>query len=149
MAVQTSRLSTYLHSTSSMGVLPKTEVICWNPCSVLFGCSVHSRTSRILLLMAPVGHLIFTYAISLLQAGHTSPTPVFLAIYLIAAVLQVWILLHTAQWMVFWFWTKSIDPDNSAIPYLTALGDLLGGGLLLGAFWILFLLGDQDADVGD
>ena len=30
-----------------------------------------------------------------------------------------------------------IDPDNSAIPYLTALGDLLGGAFLGAAFCIL------------
>ena len=35
------------------------------------------------------------------------------------------------------------DPDNSAIPYLTAMGDLLGGGLLWLAFEILFLSGDK------
>jgi len=42
-----------------------------------------------------------------------------------------------------------VDPDNSAIPYLTALGDLLGGGLLALAFELLFLLGDQDTDIGN
>ena len=46
-------------------------------------------------------------------------------------------------------WKWSVDPDNSAIPYLTALGDLLGGGLLALAFEILFLIGDKDSDVGD
>ena len=33
------------------------------------------------------------------------------------------------------------DPDSAAIPYLTALGDLLGGGLLATAFLVLGLLG--------
>ena len=150
VAVQASRLSTYLHSSSPMGVLPKSEPkICIDPFTVMFGSNAHARTSRILLAMAPLGHLIFTFTITFLEAGHTSPTPIFLVIYLTAAVIQVWILLHTAQWMIFWFWTKKIDPDNSAIPYLTALGDLLGGALLWAAFEILFMLGDKDADVGD
>lgn len=35
-------------------------------------------------------------------------------------------------------WKWKIDPDNSSIPYLTALGDLLGSSLLGIAF--LFLL---------
>jgi solute carrier family 41 len=46
-------------------------------------------------------------------------------------------------------WKCSIDPDNSAIPYLTALGDLLGGGLLALAFELLFLLGHTESDVGN
>lgn len=35
-------------------------------------------------------------------------------------------------------WKWKIDPDNSSIPYLTALGDLLGSSLLALAF--IFLL---------
>jgi len=70
-------------------------------------------------------------------------------VYLTTALLQVWILLHTAHWLVRWFWRLAIDPDDSAIPYLTAVGDLLGGGLLWAAFEFLFLIGDKDSDVGD
>lgn len=51
--------------------------------------------------------------------------------------------------MVFSMWERSIDPDNSAIPYLTALGDLLGTGLLALAFLFLYVIGDRDSDVGD
>ena len=42
-----------------------------------------------------------------------------------------------------------MDPDNSAIPYMTGLGDLLGTGLLALGFWFLWLIGDRDMDVGD
>lgn len=59
------------------------------------------------------------------------------------------ILLYIAHVMVFWMWRWSVDPDNSAIPYLTALGDLLGTGLLAIAFHFLYLIGDRDADLGD
>lgn len=38
-------------------------------------------------------------------------------------------------------WRYKIDPDNSAIPYLTALGDLSGTLLLAGAFWFLKEIG--------
>jgi Divalent cation transporter len=34
-------------------------------------------------------------------------------------------------------WKFKIDPDTSSIPYLTALGDLFGSCLLLGAFAFL------------
>lgn len=95
-----------------------------------------------MMLVIP-GHLMFATTISLLQFGHTTLTPTFLVFYVLAAVLQIWILLHTAHWMIHFMWKQSVDPDNSAIPYLTALGDLLGGGLLALAFEILNLLGDQ------
>jgi len=49
--------------------------------------------------------------------------------------------------LVHWLWLNKIDPDNSAIPYLTALGDLLGTGLLAVAFLILYAIGDRDSDV--
>ena len=32
------------------------------------------------------------------------------------------------------FRRRGIDPDNAAIPYLTATGDLLGGALLAAVF---------------
>ena len=59
------------------------------------------------------------------------------------------ILLHTAHWLINYMWKCSIDPDNSAIPYLTALGDLLGGGLLALAFELLYLVGHEESDIGN
>lgn len=63
--------------------------------------------------------------------------------------LQVAFLLYSAHIMVHWMWVKRIDPDNSAIPYLTALGDLLGTALLAASFSILYEIGDKDYDVGE
>jgi len=63
--------------------------------------------------------------------------------------LQVAILLHVCNVLVLRLWRKGDDPDNCAIPYLTALGDLLGTGLLSLGFLFLWLVGDRDADVGD
>lgn len=51
--------------------------------------------------------------------------------------------------MVVWMWIRGMDPDSSAIPYLTAAGDLLGTALLGIAFHILYAIGDGDSDVGD
>ena len=130
----------------------------------------HARTARVLLLMVIPGHLAFSYTISYLKAGHTSFTPIFLTVYLIAAllqvnnfnasyvfkhfvkiqcVLQVIILLYIAQLLVVWMWSKGMDPDSSAIPYLTAAGDLIGTALLGAAFHFLNAIGDGDSDVGD
>lgn len=55
------------------------------------------------------------------------------------------LLLYIANIMIHWMWLRRIDPDNSAIPYLTALGDLLGISLLAMAFGALYSLGDEDS----
>jgi len=59
------------------------------------------------------------------------------------------LLLYIAEVLVQYLWASKIDPDNSAIPYLTALGDLIGTALLAVAFLMLYVIGDGDADVGD
>ena len=64
-------------------------------------------------------------------------------------VLQVGALLYIAYIMIHWMWKRKVDPDNSAIPYLTSLGDLLGISLLAIAFHFLYLVGDGDVDQGD
>ncbi|KAF5274548.1 hypothetical protein FQA39_LY07160 [Lamprigera yunnana] len=151
VAVQASRISTELHSKATLGRLPKDSGICLSPCATFCDKSKtnHASTARMLMVLVIPGHLIFSYAISYLQAGHTSLTPIFMIVYLSAAMLQVFLLLYIAQIMIAWMWQEGIDPDNSAIPYLTAIGDLLGTFLLGVAFQILFLIGDRDGDVGD
>ncbi|KAF5303890.1 hypothetical protein FQR65_LT08084 [Abscondita terminalis] len=151
VAVQASRISTELHSRATLGHLPKGMRICLSPCGAFCDKDKtnHASTARMLMIMVIPGHLIFSYTISYLQAGHTSLTPIFMVVYLSAAMLQVFLLLYIAQVMIAWMWQAGIDPDNSAIPYLTAIGDLLGTFLLGVAFQILFLIGDRDSDVGD
>ncbi|XP_011142779.1 solute carrier family 41 member 1 [Harpegnathos saltator] len=148
VAVQASRISTSLHKDCQTGVKTIPNV-CISPFHAFFAKGGHARTARVLLMMVIPGHLIFSYTISYIQAGHTSFTPIFITIYLIAAMLQVVLLLYIAQLMVVWMWTRGMDPDSSAIPYLTAAGDLIGTALLGIAFHILYAIGDGDSDVGD
>ncbi|KAL3852103.1 hypothetical protein ACJMK2_015789 [Sinanodonta woodiana] len=149
VAVQASRISTSLHKVSRPGNLPEgAENGCPNCPSAFFGKSVNSRAARVLMVLIIPGHLIFVYTIAYLKAGHTSITPMFALIYLTAAVLQVTLLLYIANWMVHFIWRCGDDPDNVAIPYLTALGDLLGTGFLAIAFELLYLIGDEDANFG-
>ncbi|XP_007910335.1 solute carrier family 41 member 1 [Callorhinchus milii] len=150
VAVQASRISTYLHLSSLPGSVtgnvPKT---CPSPCRTFCSSDLNSRSSRVLLLLVAPGHLVFLYTINSLQGGHTTLTPIFIAFYMTAAMLQVVILLYVADWMIHWMWGRGMDPDNFSIPYLTALGDLLGTGFLALCFHILWLIGDRDTDVGD
>ncbi|XP_041982238.1 solute carrier family 41 member 1-like [Aricia agestis] len=130
VAVHASRLSTLLHTGS-------------------YENSVLGSTTKLLLLMVIPSQLIFIYTIGYIKAGHTSLTPIFILIYMSAAVFQVFLLLTISHYLINWMWKLGLDPDNSAIPYLTALGDLLGTALLGIAFHILYAIGDKDSDVGD
>lgn len=50
---------------------------------------VNNKSAQVLLLLVIPGHLIFLYTIHLMKSGHTSLTPIFIAVYLFAALLQV------------------------------------------------------------
>ncbi|XP_031550901.1 solute carrier family 41 member 1-like [Actinia tenebrosa] len=148
VAVQASRLSTFLHQRGHPGKMPKG--VKFKGCiDTFFGPGIHSRTTRVLLFLVIPGHLIFLYTIKMMQGGHTSFTAIFTCVYLLVGVLQVSILLLSANWMIHWIWRRGKDPDNYSIPYLTAIGDLLGTALLAVAFHLLWLVGDRDSDVGD
>ncbi|KAJ7369469.1 hypothetical protein OS493_038769 [Desmophyllum pertusum] len=129
VAVQASRLSTGLHQLGKPG--QEQESSKFRGCIDTFcGSGLHARTTRVLLFMVIPGNLIFLYTIRVLQAGHTTLTLIFTSAYLFAGIIQVSVLLLTANWLVHWMWKRGKDPDNYSIPYLTALGDLLGTGLL-------------------
>nr|XP_033774641.1 solute carrier family 41 member 1 isoform X1 [Geotrypetes seraphini]XP_033774643.1 solute carrier family 41 member 1 isoform X1 [Geotrypetes seraphini] len=150
VAVQASRISTYLHMLGVPGEGTEAPPCkCPSPCSTFFSSDVNSRSTRVLFLLVVPGHLVFLYTISSMQGGHTTLTLIFIVFYMTAALLQVLILLYISDWMVHWMWARGMNPDNFAIPYLTALGDLLGTGLLALSFHILWLIGDRDTDVGD
>uniref|UniRef100_A0A3P9K2H9 Solute carrier family 41 member n=1 Tax=Oryzias latipes TaxID=8090 RepID=A0A3P9K2H9_ORYLA len=131
VAIQASRISTYLHFWSIPGVLPYKMRQNWpNPCTTFFSSGVNSKSARVLVMLVVPGHLAFLYAISLLQGEEAPSTAAFILCYLCAALLQVAILLYVADLIVRLMWRRSLDPDNFSIPYLTALGDLLGTGFL-------------------
>uniref|UniRef100_A0A2D4IAV6 Solute carrier family 41 member n=2 Tax=Micrurus TaxID=8634 RepID=A0A2D4IAV6_MICLE len=149
VAIQASRISTYLHLHSVPGELPEEAKGCCYPCRTFCGTGVNNKSAQVLMLLVIPGHLIFLYTIHLMKSGHTSLTPIFVVVYLFTALLQVFILLWIADWMVHHIWKKGKDPDSFSIPYLTALGDLLGTALLALSFHFLWLIGDRDGDVGD
>ncbi|NWU66036.1 S41A3 protein, partial [Pterocles burchelli] len=138
VAIQASRISTFLHFWSIPGVLPYKMRQNWpNPCTTFFSSEVNSKSARVLFLLVIPGHLVFLYTIHLLQGGHMSLSFTFVMFYLTAALLQVGILLYVADIVVCLMWRKALDPDNFSIPYLTALGDLLGTVFLAVCFCLV------------
>ncbi|CAB1454361.1 unnamed protein product [Pleuronectes platessa] len=149
VAIQSSRISTHLHFHYAPGEVPEEAKGCYYPCRTFWGTGANHRSAQVLVLLVIPGHLIFLYTIHLMKSGHTTLTPIFMSVYLAAAMLQVLLLLCISDWMVHSMWRNGKDPDSFSIPYLTALGDLLGTALLALSFHFLWLIGDQDSDVGD
>lgn len=155
VAVQASRISTALHKQAVLGVLTPDgnaeedsaetdRMIFISPVTGFCGMSPHARTTRVLMSMVLPGHLIFIYTIDYMKAEDTELSSLFVIVYLCAASMQVATLLYVAHIMIHWMWSRKIDPDNSAIPYLTSMGDLLGISLLAVAFQFLYLVGDHE-----
>ena len=96
--------------------------------------------SLLLSIVVP-GHLIFNGLLSMFNEDiENSSNYMFTSLYLAAALIQVGILLKFANFLVDWLWNNNIDPDSAAIPYLTSLGDFLGGALLALAVYTEYLL---------
>ena len=66
------------------------------------------------------GHIIFVAAICFFTSLGF-PTALFFSLYLVAAVSQVAVLLFLSPVLVYLMWSRGTDPDNAAIPYLTAV----------------------------
>ncbi|XP_053973537.1 solute carrier family 41 member 1-like isoform X1 [Hylaeus volcanicus] len=137
VSVQASRISTTLHQISIMGILPPSSKMWVSPWKALFKGSPYAKTARILISMAIVGELVFIFIADYIKHGESTIQAYFAVSYLVVAVLQVMLLLYVAHIIIHAMWRHKIDPDNSAIPYLTALGDLTGTLFLAVAFWFL------------
>ncbi|CAB1457777.1 unnamed protein product [Pleuronectes platessa] len=141
-------MSTYLHYWGVPGSLPlKKSEHCPGPCDILFSSDVNSQSVKVLVLLVVPGHLLFLYTIHLLRGGHTVTTFSFIICYLSAALSQVVILLYGARRMVRWLWKRGLDPDTFSIPYLAALGDLLGTGFLALSFRLILTLSSSGTGV--
>merc|ERR1712061_444084 len=64
--------------------------------------------------------MLFVLALCLLEANGL-PSALFIVLYLLAGVCQVAVLLYLCQIIVYSMWSSGTDPDNAAIPYLTAV----------------------------
>ncbi|CAN7937619.1 unnamed protein product [Ixodes hexagonus] len=146
-AVQASRMSTLLHRQktyqeksvqgfpqtggSSISLFDRTDV----------GAS--GRSGYLLLALVVPGHLVFMNLVSLAKSGGPITNVGFIALFCLAALIQVIALLLATRVIVRVLWRYKKDPDSTAIPYVTALGDLSGTGLLALVFWTMSLLGTK------
>lgn len=99
--------------------------------------------------MSIPGQVLFILAADYIHVGQITIGAAFILSYSAVSLLQICLLLYTAHVIIHAMWKWKIDPDNSAIPYLTALGDLLGSSLLFGAFYFLQRIGESYGDLQD
>ncbi|XP_040064639.3 solute carrier family 41 member 1 [Ixodes scapularis] len=141
-AVHASRMSTLLHRQKSVEV----EVPNGGSSVSLSDGTVGETSSRsgyVLVALVVPGHLVFMNLVSLAKNGTLITNVVFITLFCMAALFQVIALLPTTNVIVRALWRHKVDPDSSAIPYVTALGDLLGTGLLTLVFWAISQLGTE------
>ncbi|KAJ2940986.1 hypothetical protein O0L34_g13112 [Tuta absoluta] len=141
VCVQSSRLATHLHSTAIPGILPENTRIWEWPWKTLFFGTTAAKVARMLLILALCGQIIFMIVADAVFQGFVSIGWAFGITYVMCSLLQVMVLLYLAYVLIHLMWKKKKDPDNAAIPYLTALGDLLGSVFLGLAFVILSIFG--------
>lgn len=149
VSVQASKISTMLHQSSIIGIIPPHTKIFEYPWKALFKGVPYAKTARILILMSIPGQIVFVYAADYIHMSKSTVGHPFVLSYLAVSLIQVMLLLYIAHIIIHAMWKYKIDPDNSAIPYLTALGDLLGSSLLALAFLFLKSINREYADDHD
>lgn len=125
-AVQASRLSSQLHKFSEAGELPEGESVCMNPINLITSPNRGYSTSRLLLLLVIPGQIVFYFICVFVNGDTWEPSGPFLMLYILGSETQVILLIYLAYVITYLMWRHGMDPDNSAIPYLTSISDVLG-----------------------
>ena len=87
-------------------------------------------------------HAVYFTTICVIKRGEVVLTFSFISCYLMVVVIQVSCLLYAAHILVPYLWRLKLDPDNTAVPALMAIADLLGTCLLTSAYFFLLLIRD-------
>lgn len=140
-AVQASRISTDLHARGEPESVVEGDEESEAP-SCIPPLDKHAGAGMTLVLLVVPGALIFVTAIVLIASrGAALPSPRFMILYIAAVLAQARMLVTASHILVHGLWRRGIDPDNGAIPYVTALGDVAGTAVLAIAFWLLQVMG--------
>ena len=149
VAIQASRICTFLHTNFTKGDLFHYSLASTNLelkqswmdvhkriiYTFVLPSNLHAKTAMILLSLVIPGS--FFFAIMQTIISKLKLPILFYFVFVAASLSQVLILLLIADWFVHLTWKLGHDPDNFTIPYLTALGDLLGTGFLTLAYFFL------------
>lgn len=111
---------------------------------------IHAQMARLLMLVVVPAHLFYMTFIYLVQTRFSFSlilTFPFVSTYCLAVIIQLTVLLYLAYVSVFWAWSRKINPDNSAIPFTSALADVLGNCFMAAAFTFLKWINDPNVQL--
>lgn len=137
VSVQANNMGSLLYQRVELGTMPEGTRICETPPHTFCYGTIYARISRILIFVSVPGNFILAYGVEYLYKMYIDMHIVFVICFVISSLIQLLILLWCAHCLVHLLWRMKIDPDSSAIPYLTACGDSLGTGILAIMFYIL------------
>lgn len=102
VSVQASKISTMLHQSSIIGIVPPHTKICESPWRALASGVPYAKTARILILMSIPGQLIFIYLADYIHMTYSTIGPTFVFSYLCVSLIQVrkelW-FSHSRPWI--------------------------------------------------
>lgn len=89
VSIQASKISTMLHQSSILGIIPPHTKIWENPFKALFCGSVYAKTARILIIMSIPGQILFIFVADLIHMNTSTIGIVFIVCYLLVSLIQV------------------------------------------------------------
>lgn len=89
VSVQASKISTMLHQSSIIGIVPPHTTICEPPWRALIKGVPYARSAKILILMSIPGQILFIYVADYIHMEASTIGPAFVFSYLFASLLQV------------------------------------------------------------
>ena len=145
VAIQSSRVATYLHKHApKRELVNETDSCCHSPLFFFCGDGQHGRLAFLMVLLAGPIQLPLVLISTLLSAT-SQITFAQLLTYYVCATIQVIIILYIGYCFVNLLWLLGANPDDNAIPILTALADLLGTIVLVSGYMFLSSIGDVNA----
>lgn len=89
VSVQASKISTMLHQSSILGIVPPHSKIFELPWRALISGVPYARTARILILMSIPGQILFIYVADFIHMSRSTIGAPFVLSYLVVSLVQV------------------------------------------------------------
>lgn len=89
VSVQASKISTMLHQSSIIGIVPPHTSICEPPWRALIKGVPYARSAKILILMSIPGQILFIYVADYIHMSRSTIGPAFVISYMSVSLLQV------------------------------------------------------------
>ncbi|CAG8489496.1 204_t:CDS:2 [Rhizophagus irregularis] len=100
------------------------------------------RHSEIVLFLIHIPiEIVFLIFAWWFDIGHVNLSWSFSITYLFVSIICVAFTLFLSKMLTLWLWHNEYDPDNYSLPYITAIVDVVGTGLLAFSYWGLSEIG--------